>query len=469
VQTAAREHALRRVLEHLGSSRVGQTFGLANIDSFADFRASVPILDRDRHAREVEAVLGFGVADVREAAAHELAGADEERGLAIAAWRARLGREESPRVAVLRADGPDPLSARTLLADVRGFATAVLHEPAIDDPSTTLAQLRAFDPEVLVVPSAMTCAWLERARRMPLEHGLPRLALVLCEHDIGRPLRSRVPLASAGWFWRGVRAGVPSPRPPADAIALAVGTLLVELLPYSNPEDDGRRVYADRTVLPEDALVGHRYEVVCSSALGLLRMRTEQHVRVVGFDPPTPLAPFPRPRVVRLSTPPADVALEGCTVAGSWLTASVRQALSREDPALVGAEIGPDPQSGSSRAGRRPTTSLRLADAFGETELDAGGTKTGMKRVELRRPRALLCRIELQGFVRRDLAARLSERIDESLRRRSPAYAWLREKDELDPPRVVVQPAGARAADQEARLLALHGPVWLPEVRVVGA
>lgn len=473
MDTPARERILRRVLDQLGGTKVGRRFGLATIETLADFRASVPILDRERHVREVEAALGFGIADGRDAAASELAGREDERPAVIAAWRSRFGGDEPPRVAVLRAEGDDGLATRTLVADVRAFAGEVLHLVEVDDPTAAMAQLRALDPDVLLVPSAMVCAWLERAKRMPLEHGLPRLRLVLAEHDIGRPLRTRTPIASAGWFWHGVRAGVPSPRAPNDAVTLAVGTALIELLPYTNPEDDGRRIYAEQTVLPEHALLGHRYEVVCTSALGLLRVRTEQHVRVVGFDPPTALAPFPRPRVVRLSTPPADVALEGCTVAGSWLTASVRQALSREDPALVGAEIGPDPASAPAPAPggrvRRPSTTLRLGDAFGETELEAGGTKTKMAKAAVRRPKALLCRIELQGYVRRDLPGRLAMRIDDSLRRRSPAYAWLRERGELDPPRVLLQPPGARAADQQARVLALHGGVWVPEVRIVGA
>ena len=46
---------LRRVIDHFGPTPVGRRFGLADIDSLADFRASVPILDRERHAREVEA------------------------------------------------------------------------------------------------------------------------------------------------------------------------------------------------------------------------------------------------------------------------------------------------------------------------------------------------------------------------------------------------------------------------------
>ena len=175
-------------------------------------------------------------------------------------------------------------------------------------------------------------------------------------------------------------------------------------------------------------------------------------MRVVGFDPPTHAAPHPRVRVVRLSTPPPDVALEGCTVAGAWLTASVRQALAPEDPALVSAEIGPDPQS-LAFVPSPPSSSSRLGDPFGDTELSP---RSLQGNEGTRRPRALLCRIELQGFVRPELARRLSTRIDDNLRRRSPAYAWLRERSELEPE---YNQARARLAQVEhpiLRVLALE-------------
>jgi hypothetical protein len=468
---ARRERALVELCAKLGPTRVGQRFGLDGIASFEDFRASVPVLDRARHEQEVDNLLGFGVIDDAEHGALELAGAARERNAVLELWRAWLGGAPPRRIALLLGQGHDPLAERTLRDDLRALGEELLHLDRADDPERVLERLRAFDPELLVVPSALTCAWLERARRRPLEHSLVSLRAVLCQHDLGRPIRSALPFATVGWFHRGLRCGIPSPRAPAEAVTLALGSQLLELLPYGNPEDDGRRVYAASTIVPEHAIVGHRYEVVCSSPLGLLRLRTEQHVRVVGFDAPTTELAVPRPRVVRLSTPPADVALEGCTVAGAWLTASVRQSLAREDPALVDAEIGADPQSlprSVPRGGARASSALRIGEPFGETELGAATTRTNLQRSELGgRPRALLCRLELQGFVRRDLAGRLARRIDESLRLHSPAYAHLRERNELRPPRVLVVPSGTAAHAREHRIVELDAAVWQPDVRVV--
>ncbi len=463
IATRAREQALVRTLEQLGPTRVGQRLGLGRIASLADFRASVPIFDRARHERDIENPLGFGVIDDAESGAMSLAGAALEREQVIAVWRERLGAAPIARVASLHAHGADPLAERTLRDDLRGLGGELFHLDRLDDAQRVLERLRAFDPDVLVVPSALTCAWLQRVQRMPLRRMFPGLRGVLSQHDLSRPPQTGVSVHAIGWFFRGLRCAVPSLRAPQDSITLAVGTQLLELLPYSNPEDDGRRIYAERTILPEQALLGHRYEVVVSSPLGMLRLRTEQHVRVVGFDPPTHAAPHPRVRVVRLSTPPPDVALEGCTVAGAWLTASVRQALAPEDPALVSAEIGPDPQS-LAFVPSPPSSSSRLGDPFGDTELSP---RSLQGNEGTRRPRALLCRIELQGFVRPELARRLSTRIDDNLRLRSPAYAWLRERSELDAPRVIVLAAGTAASETERRVTELATGVWTPDVRVI--
>lgn len=463
---ASREQLLAKLCAHLGPSRVGQRFGLAELSSFEDFRATVPVLDRTRHEQEVENPLGFGVIDDADVGALELAGATRERATVHANWRARIGEPAVSRIALLYGQGHDVLAERTVREDLRGLAAELFHLDRADTPEHVLERLQPFDPELLVVPSALFCAWLERARRRPLEQVLPGLRAVLCQHDLGRPIRSTLPLVGLGWFLRGVRCGTPTMRAPVEAITLAIGSQLIELLPYGNPEDDGRRVYAASTILPEHAIVGHRYQVVLSSPLGVLRLRTGHHVRVVGFDAPTAEAPVPRPRVVRLSAPPADIALEGCTVAGAWLTASVRQALAREDPALVAAEIGPDPLS-LPKGRTRASSSMRI-EPFGDTELGAATTRPHLVRAELAtRPRALVCRVELQGFVRRDLAGKLARRIDDNLRLRSPAYAYLREKAELKPPRVLVLPPGTCAAETERRITELHEAVWQPDVRVV--
>jgi hypothetical protein len=467
-EVPARQRCLALMIEQLGPTRLGRELGLQRLRSLDDLRASLPILDREHHERDVEQHLGFGLADSTDAHARELSGGGLERDVVIATWRALLRGGTARRVALLRGHAVDPMVDRIARDDVRALDAEVLVLDRIDDPAAALERLEGFEPDLLVVPSMLTLRWLESVHRGGLERRLRDLRLVLAEHDLGQEVRSRVRVAVAGWIHRSGRLGLPTLRPPDHALALAVGSQIIELLPYGNPEEDARRVYAEQTVLPEHAVMGQRYELVVSSPLGCLRLRTDEHVRVVGFDAPTSLAPFPRPRVVRLAPAPADVALEGCTVAGAWLTASIRQAFQREDPALVAAEIGPDPRSvPRGVATTQAAVHMRLPDEFNDTEL---GTiaRTGAQRVERHRPRALLVKVEVQGYVAPELTGFLSRRIDTSLRRHSPAYDYLRQRDELQPPRVMVLAAGTRRAEEDRRIRELVGGVWVPEVRVVG-
>ena len=464
--TPGRERCLSALVEHLAGTRLGQDLGLARIGSLEDLRAAIPVMDRDEHEREVEARLGFGVLDEDDPRAGELERGSVEREHVVSVWHAWLG-EPPRRVALLRGRGPDPAMDRIAAGDVAALQAAMLHIDRAEAPEEVLERLRAHDPDVLVVPSVRIAEWLESVQRRPLERVLPRLRLVLAEHDHDTHLRSHRPVRSSGWILRCGRVGLPTKRPPDGAITLALASTIIELLPYTNPEEDARRVYAKQTLLPEQALVGQRYELVVSSPLGFLRLRTDEHVRVVGFDAPSDDAPFPRPRVVRLPPAPPDIALEGCTVAGAWLTAAIRQALQREDPALVGAEIGPDPRSVPKGAAAMQTGSMALPDAFKETEL-AWLAKTGAHKVERKRPRGLLLKIELQGYVARELPDMLAKRIDASLRERSPAYAYLRERDELRPPRVIVLPGGTRRSEEQRRIREMLGAVAVPDVRVVG-
>lgn len=455
-------------MEQLGPTSLGRQVGLLRIRSLDDLRASLPILDRERHEREVELHLGFGIGDSEEARSRELSGGSAERDEVLAVWRSYQDEREPKRVVLLRGHNFDPIVDRIARDDVRALGAEVLALDRIDDPEAVLDRLVEFEPDLMVVPSALTLRWLESVHRGALERRLRSLRLVLVEHDMDHVVRTRVPTATAGWIYRSGRLGLPTPRPPRHAITLAVGSQIVELLPYGNPEEDARRVYASETVMPEHAILGQRYELVVSSPLGFLRLRTDQHVRVVGFDPPSEEAPFPRPRVVRLAPAPADVTLEGCTVAGAWLTASIRQSFFREDPALVAAEIGPDPRSVPRGIAKVSThTSMRLPAAFKDTELGALA-RTGNRGVERHRPRALLVRVEVQGYVAPELTGFLSERIDQSLRRRSPAYDYLRQRDDLQPPRVMVLSSGTRRSEEDRRIRELVGRVWVPEVRVVG-
>lgn len=459
-----REETLRWVVEHLGSTRVGREVGLVGVETLEDLRAALPLRTRKRHAAEVESRLGFGGVEVPSP--ELLGGAHRERDHVVGVWRSYLGGHEPQRIVSLRGRSVDPIVDDILVDDLSALGGELTRLDRLDDPESVMTKLETIDPDVLVVPSALTVRHLEQVHRTPLERKLQSLRIVLCEHDMRRPIRSRVRLGSAGWIHRSGRIGLATVRPPRDSFVLAMGSQIIELLPYSNPEEDGRRVYAKKTILPENAVLGQRYELVVTSPLGFLRMRTVEHVKVVGFDAPSHIAPYPRPRVVRLAPAPPDVKLEGCTVSGAWLTASIRQALHREDPALVAAEIGADPLSIPSSVTASRTGSLRLPDVFRETEL-AWAVRTGVhKTTRRRRPRGLLFKVELQGYVHPHLSRKLAERIDANLRRRSEAYAYLRERDELTGPRVFVVPAGTRVTEEHRRIQELLGGVWVPEVRV---
>ncbi len=458
----ARGAGLRLMVEQLGSTGAGRELGLHRLRSLDDLRATMPIRGRSEHRAEVESKFAFGAIDA--SSMDEVATA--ERDIAVAVWRRFLGERMPKRVALLLGRHFDDAVDKILVDDLRELGGELLRIHAWEDTEEILERLKAFDPHLLVVPSVLTCRALEAVERAPLEHSLRHLRMILAEHDLERTLRSRVPVNGAGWIHASGRLALPAHRLPDESMTLAVGTSILELLPYSNPEEDGRRVYASSTVLPEHAFVGQRYELVVSSPQGFVRLRTGEHVRVVGFDSPTGTVDHPRARVVRLAPAPADVRLEGCTVAGSWLTASVRQALHREDPALVFAEIGPDPLSIPMGAAALRTGSAKLPEAFKDTEL-GWLAKTGMHRVVRKKPKGLLLRIEVQGFVGPELPMKLSSRVDANLRRRSPAYAHLRESDDLQQPRVLVVPAGTQFKDEARRIAALGPNVGLPEVRVV--
>ena len=457
-----RDDCLRLLVEQLGPTRPGRELGLHAVRSLEDFRASIPIRDRDRHQDEVTERFGFGI------------GGDDfenpggwERDVPVGIWNAWLGEQAPGKVALLRGRRFDTAVDEILVEDLQTLGGELRRIDRWESAEAVLEQLEAFEPDVLVVPSVLTVCTLESVFRAPLERRLPKLQLILAEHDLRRSRRTRIPVRSAGWIEAPGRFAVPSARGADHSVTLAVGTCLIELLAYSNPEEDGERVYARHTTLPENAVMGQRYELVVSSPHGFLRLRTGEHVRVVGFDMPYAPAEFPRPRVLRLPPAPADVRLEGCTVSGAWLSASIRQALHREDPALVFAEIGPDPLSIPAIGASLRTGSARLPEAFDDTEL-SWLTRTGTHRLGKRkRPRGLLLRIEVQGYVSPELVGKLSQRIDANLQLRSPAYAHLRKRDELDPPRVMVVPAGTRGRDEQRRVETLGGVVRHPDVRVV--
>ncbi len=473
--TPARQRHLQGILQNLGGAELGRAFGLQKIRTLADFRAAIPLMNLETHAREVEARVGFGATDSKDPRALELSGCAVERPGVVEAWRSWLGERPASgdRALLLQARNPDPLIDRVRTHDLEALGAEVRRIESLAG-ERALEQLHAlleeFEPTLLCAPSSYTVAWLERTLHGPLDRRIPSLRLVLAGHDHRQRVRARVPVEFAGWIDRSGRLGLPSPRAPARAFALAAGSVLLELLPHTKFDRDGRPIPQTETVLPEHSIIGERYEVVVSSPLGFLRMRIDEHVRVVGFDPPTVDAPFPRPRVVRLPPPPIDIALEGVSLLGTWMTASVRRAFRPEDPALVAATIGPDLTTIATGGSQRTRASDRRAarrapgDPFVDTEL---GGVSGADERATPRPRRLLVQVEVQGDARAGLEGHLIKSVDKDLCRRSPAYAHLRGRGELMPPSVVAVDPGTYHAARIRRIRSLRGRVGAPVVRVV--
>lgn len=466
IRDLGRRKRLATIVRAVGETEVGRELGLLRLASLADFQATVPLMDVDTHAERVTARLGFGLDGFDD---ETLTAAEVERPGVQAAWRLRLAGARPPRrIAVLWAHADEQVIDRMRLDDLRtlGDSVELLRIDSVPpDPERLLADLRRFRPEALAVPSLATCAWLESLLRAPLERQLAGLRYLLAEYDLDERIRSRLPVLNAGWLHAAGRVGLPARRGPARGLLLATRSTLIELLPHGDPEIDPRARAQESTVLPERAVLGERYELVLSSPLGFLRLRTGQHVRVVGFAAPFEISSgdagdsLPRARVVRLHPPPADAALEGVTLAGAWLTASVRQAFLPEDPALIAADIAADPDAVDA-TGRASRTGL---DPFADTEL--GASRVG-SRHKGPKPRALVIRLEVQGHAAPDFPTRIADRVDQALRRRSAAYEWLRSRDELWEPRIVIARPGTARSERERQLRALWGPVARPVVRM---
>jgi hypothetical protein len=468
-----RDHGRRRrlaaTIEALGDTEVGRELGLLRLANLDDFRATVPLSDAASHAQRVTARLGFGR---EELDGEMLTAAAAERGALWLAWRQRLAGARPRRVAILHAPADDPHIDRMRLDDLHfggepdesgreADAPALLRLTSIpSDPEPLLDELRRFRPDTLVIPSLAVCSWLEQLTRAPLERRLHQLRWLFAEHDLDERIRTRAPVINAGWLHAAGRIALPSRRSPFDAFTLATRSTVLELLPHGDPETDTRQHTTERTVLPEAAILGERYELVVSSPLGFLRLRSGLHVRVVGFAAGEGEDSLPRPRVLRLPPPPADAALEGVTMPGAWLTASVRQAFLPEDPALVAAEIAADPDA-VDVTGRGSRTGL---DPFSDTEL--GASRVGVLRGGPK-PRSLVVRLEVQGQTAPSFLVQVSTRIDADLRRRSAAYDWLRTRDELWEPRVVIARPGTARKNRERRLCALWDPVARPVVQMM--
>jgi len=460
LRAPGRERCLERLVDQLGGGELGRTFGLRRLAGLPDLRAQVPLLDARAHAARVEPLLDLaGPAD---------AGAAAERDEVVMVWRTWLSEHggsgmsgEIPlRAGLLQARRADPAADAIAEDDLAALGAEVLRLHALADPAHALERLGAFEPGLLVSPSAAAFACLEEQTRGPLERALPGLRLLLASFDVRLRLRARAELHSAGWIDpRAGRLGLPSLRPPARGFTLALASAIVELLP---PADDRHGSAESAALWPEHAIVGERYELVVSSGTGCLRLRTGEFVRVVGFDPPTALVPFPRPRVVRLPAPDPAVPLAGLSLPGAELAASVRAAFRPEDPALVAATVGPDPQS----VADVPSAADSRPNHFVDTELgsaDVSGIRQPLRATGLH------VQVEVQGVARADFRARLGRSIDDDLTRRSPAYAHLRAQRLLRPPRIELVPPGAFKEEWDRSARRLDHKVAGPIVRVLSS
>ncbi len=470
IRDPERRERLAALLAALTETGAGRELGLRQVQTLDDFRAFVPMHDLAAHTRQVTARLGFSAETLDP---EVLSAASRQRAGTVATWRQHLaggrrhlagGRPE--RIALLQAQADDPLIDQLRVDDLQALAGGdrpLLRITSIaSDPEATLARLHEFAPDALVMPSLATCAWLEAKLRAPLERRIPSLRWLFAEYNLSTRVRSRLPVVNTGWLHAAGRIGLPARRSPWWGFELATHSTLIELLAHGDPELDPHSGPSERTVLPEAAILGERYELVLSSALGFLRLRSGLHVRVVGFVPPPAHSlarPLPIPRVVRLPPPPPSVALEGVTMSGACLTAAVRQAFLPEDPALISALIAADPGAIDPDA-RASRTGL---DPFADTEL--GASRAGLRR-KGPRPRALVVRLEVQGQPGPMVGVDIAARLDRDLQRRSAAYAWLRTRDELWEPRVVFATAGTARMDRERAVRGLWGRVPHAVVRV---
>lgn len=443
---------------------IGREVGVARLGGFEDLRASAPLLSSRAHLERVEARLGFAPEDepLDEAVS------TPERRATVDAWRRLLPDDFRPRRFVRLGGASDP----RVEALRRGDCAAWAERPpsqldwtrlGVQSQAPMLEALAAAAPEVLVVSSLATISWLERTLRGPLEMHLTSLRAIVAEFDLESHIRTRSVVLNAGRLHGAGRLALPDRLEPHEARhpasrgrwRLAWDSVLLELC--EEPHGAAELRSGSESLDPTEAVLGARYELAVTSERGYFRMRTGIHVRTVGIEALEDQGGRrPVPRVIPIGSPPEDLRLEGVTLPGPWLTAALRQSFEPEDPALVAAELrgaagtADDPDEG------------RSSGFFAETEL---GSLHG-RRYERARPRAISVRVEVRGSSRAGFAERLSERVDQRLRSRSPAYAYLRGESELEAPRVRLVDPGSDRAGEQARARSLRGSVARPQIRV---
>lgn len=469
VRAGDRSAAFARLIQMLGSTPVGAEAGLDRLGSFDDLRASLPVRDAVEHREAVERRLGFGDDD-------ELEGTAAARAAVVARWQASSGLERPPRRFARLAPQERRGLAQARLADLMAWggpdARCQHFEPQAAEQM--LERLAAAAPEALVVPSLHTIAWLERASRSAIERRLPSMRVLMSEYDMHLRVRSALPLLSVGrWHAAGRLALPPDPsrsgvrgRHVAARLELAWDSTLLELRDAGtqSQSQDRRNLKAnasDVCVPLHRGVMGARYELVVSASSGFLRARTGVFVRLVGYARVDDAAgPARVPRVQPIVAPPPDLRLEGVTLRGAWLTSALRHAFEPEDPALIAGEIRGRTPAGA--RGPSATLGASAAELFDETEL---GRTAAVMRTRAR-PRQIELRVELRGVGREGFEQRLATRFDQRLCASNPAYAFLRERGDLQLPVVERARDGRERADLWLRAGALQGAVARPQIQV---
>ncbi|MGB1699040.1 MAG: hypothetical protein ACPHRO_03730, partial [Nannocystaceae bacterium] len=260
-----REQTLAAIVRRLGSSKLGQDFGLHRVRSVADFRATIPLFDPWRHAREVEPELGFGDSEGFGTGPRETATA---RDHLWKVWSVQSDDWPPRKVLSLRRETQGTHAAkirREALVAADGSAPEFVGPEGLQDLEAMREALLEVAPDTLLVSSLSLCRSLERLGRGHLERIAPSLRMILAEHDFEVPLRTRLPVLNLGWIERAGRVARPASVGPRSAMSLTGHALILELLPWTDPDKDGRSQPGEATVLPEHALLGGRYEVVMSA------------------------------------------------------------------------------------------------------------------------------------------------------------------------------------------------------------
>ena len=194
---------------------------------------------------------------------------------------------------------------------------------------------------------------------------------------------------------------------------------------------------ATRTVWPEEAIIGARYELVVTAACGWLRRRLGVHVRVVGSRLRSRETPW-RPALSGASRPVRRASR--AWLAGAHVTAAVRQAFVLKIPrSSAGRSCGrgghPRRRLGARSPGVAPTRESLVVDAARGPEIE----------------------VEVQGFASPRFIRMPSDRIDRDRAIAAPSTGPARGA-RIRRPRCVFA-RHCRCGRTLSREMALDGPV----------